>query len=62
MHVHANNYSFDKKNFPNCFEFTFVNKEKIKIGIKKSNLQYPIKGIDYPNYKRGNDIKLNFNE
>jgi len=61
IHIHANNYSFQTKNgIPPYLELTFINKEIIKCSNQFSNLDYPIENLDYPNRKRYDDIKLEF--
>ena len=63
IHIHANNYAgFDKKGIPLVLEITFLNKKRFKISKKKSKNRYPIKGLDFGNLKRRDDINLTFNE
>ena len=60
IHIHGNNYSPVRKGVPETLEMTFVNKKNYLIKAKKSKYEYPLKGIDYPNLKRREDISLNF--
>ena len=60
IHIHGNNYSPVRKGIPDTLEMTFVNKKNYLIKAKKSKYEYPLKGIDYPNLKRREDISLNF--
>jgi hypothetical protein len=39
-----------------------VNIKKINVTNEKSEKKYPIHGIDYKNFKRKNDIQLNFHD
>jgi len=63
VHIHGNNYmGVNKNNDPNVLEMTFLNHKKYKIENCKSNFQYPIPNLDYPNLKRNPDIELRFND
>ena len=61
IHIHGNNYtSFCSDGMPETLEMTFRNKKiypiKKKIYIKK----FPIKYLDYPNYKNHKDLKFHY--
>ena len=59
-HIHGNNYSVQHYlDDPDVIELTFTRIEFFK-KKKNNNKSYPIKGLDYPNIKRGKDVKLNF--
>lgn len=62
IHIHGNNYAGVNYNGdPNCVELTMINKKKINIfKLVDRNVKYPIKNLDFPNFKRDNDIKLFF--
>ena len=63
IHIHGNNYAgTNKNNDPKVVEITFINSKKFKTGKNKSDLNYPIIGLDYKNLKRRPDIELKFNE
>ena len=63
IHVHGNNYSGTNKNKdPNAIEMTLINSKKYKTNKNKSKLSYPIKGLDFKNLKRRQDIELKFHE
>ena len=61
-HIHGNNYSEinSKSNFPSSIEITFISKKLLKGVIKKSDMKYPIKGLDQPNRHSKPDINLSF--
>ena len=52
----------NKNNDPKVVEMTFINSKKYKTSKNKSNLNYPIIGLDYKNLKRRPDIELKFDE
>ena len=62
IHIHANNFGLIKNKIPDVLEMTFVNKKNYKIKTNKSIYKYPIRGLDYPNHSKKDDIFLNFNE
>ena len=63
IHIHGNNFAGVNKNKdPNVVEMTMLNSKKFKIIKSKSDFKYPIYGLDYKNFKRRNDIELNFND
>ena len=63
IHIHANNYGgVDKHNNPKVIELSLINKRKIKIKNIFSKRKYPIINLDYKNFKRRDDIKIEFNE
>ena len=61
-HIHGNNYSEINResNFPSSIEITFISKKLLKGIIKKSDMKYPIKGLDQPNRHSKADINLSF--
>ena len=63
IHIHANNYEgVDKHSNPKVIELSLINTRKIKIKNIFSKRKYPIINLDYKNFKRGDDIKIEFNE
>ena len=63
IHIHANNYGgVDKHNNPKVIELSLINTRKIKIKNTFSKRKYPIINLDYKNFKRRDDIKIEFNE
>ena len=63
VHIHANNYGgIDKNNNPKVIELSLLNSKKIKIKNIINKKSYPIKDLDYKNFKRRDDIKIKFNE
>jgi hypothetical protein len=63
IHIHANNYGgVDKHNNPKVIELSLINTRKIKIKNIFSKRKYPIINLDYKNFKRRDDIKIEFNE
>ena len=63
IHIHGNNYSgINKNKDPNVIEMTMLNSKKFKILKNRSDSNYPINDLDYVNFKRRNDIELNFND
>ena len=63
IHINANNYGMvDFNGIPQVIEMTLINPKKFKIKNFKTKRQYPIKGLDFKNYKRGPSIKITFNK
>ena len=61
IHINANNYSgVDNKGIPQVIEMTLINPKKFKIKKHKTTRNYPIKGLDYRNFKRGPEIQISF--
>jgi len=61
IHINANNYgSVDSKGIPQVIEMTLINPKKFRIKKQKTTRNYPIKGLDYKNYKRGPEIQISF--
>ena len=50
----------NKHGNPEALELTLINIKNIKFTQKKNLHTYPIKGIDFPNVRRNNDININF--
>lgn len=62
IHIHGNNYAgVNKFGNPEALELTLINIKNIRLYKKKNLHTYPLKGIDFPNVKRNNDVQLNFN-
>jgi hypothetical protein len=62
IHIHANNYGgIDKNGIPKVIELSMLNSKKIKINKILSKRKYPIIDLDYKNFKRREDIKIEFN-
>ena len=63
IHIHGNNYAgVDNLKNPNVIECTFINKMKFKVSKFKSKCKYPIANLDFKNFRRREDIKINFND
>lgn len=63
IHIHANNYGgIDKNGIPKVIELSMLNSKKIKINRILSKRKYPIIDLDYKNFKRREDIKIEFNK
>ena len=61
IHINANNYGMvDDKGIPQVIEMTLINPKKFKIKKQKTTRNYPIRGLDYKNRKRGPEIKISF--
>jgi len=61
IHIHGNNFAGTNNNGdPNSLELTFINSAKIELNLIKTKKNFPINGIDYPNWKRQRDINLKF--
>ena len=63
VHIHANNYSlkeFDQ--FPDAIELTISNINKLsnKEYRTSESHEYPLKGLDFPNSKRSQEIEIIF--
>jgi len=63
IHISANNYdAVDNKGIPQTIEMTLINPKKFKIKNIKVKRNYPIKGLDFKNWKRGPEIEIAFDE
>jgi hypothetical protein len=63
IHVHGNNFDWpDENQNPIHLEITFLNNRLCKVGKKKSNQFYPIKGLDFPNDFKKPEINLKFSK
>ena len=61
IHINANNYGMvDRNGIPQVIEMTLINPKKFKIKNIKTKRNYPIKGLDFKNRKRGPEIKIIF--
>ncbi len=61
IHIHANNYGgIDKNNNPKVIELSMLNSKKIQLNKILTKRKYPIINLDYKNFKRINDIKIEF--
>ena len=61
IHINANNYGMvDVNGIPQVIEMTLINPKKFKIKNSKTKRNYPIKGLDFKNRKRGPDIQIAF--
>ena len=61
IHINANNYGMVGVNgIPQVIEMTLINSKKFKIKNSKTKRNYPIKGLDFKNRKRGPDIQIVF--
>ena len=52
----------DKNGIPKVIELSMLNSKKIKINRILSKRKYPIIDLDYKNFKRREDIKIEFNK
>ena len=62
-HTHGNNYGnfIYKTKIPSTLEITFINKKLVdKTALSKRS--YPIEGLDAPNNKHKDDLKLSFSD
>ena len=60
VHIHGNNYSVKENNKdPEAIELTFSKKSLHSVN-KANNKIYPIKNLDFSNFKRSPDIELSF--
>ena len=63
IHLNVNNYGYiDENGIPEVIEMTLINPKKFKIKNIKTKRNYPIKGLDFNNHKRGPDIKVIFDK
>ena len=63
IHIQENNYGdIDKNGIPKVIELSMLNSKKIKINRILSKRKYPIIDLDYKNFKRRKDIKIEFNK
>ena len=63
IHIHANNFDgTNRHNIPKVLELSLLNKRFFLIKNKLTNNRYPIKYLDYKNFKRRNEIKIEFNK
>lgn len=63
VHVHANNHSaLDKDGRPRVLEMTFENKRLSGNNEQESSYEYPIEGLDSPNFTYLADYKLEFTD
>jgi hypothetical protein len=63
IHINANNYGqVDINGIPQVIEMTLINPKKFKIKNYKTKRNYPIKGLDFKNHKRGPSIRIIFNK
>ena len=61
IHINANNYGMvDLNGIPQVIEMTLINPKRFKVKNSKTKRNYPIKGLDFKNRKRGPDIKIIF--
>ena len=61
IHIHANNFEgTSRDNMPKVLELSLLNKKIFRIKNKLTNNNYPIKYLDYKNFKRRNEIKIEF--
>jgi hypothetical protein len=60
IHIHGNNIQGqDKYGYAFAYELTFVS-NTIEKKITKTEANYPLDGLDFPNVKRNKDIVINF--
>ena len=61
IHLHANNYGGVNRNkIPKVLELSMLNLKTISLKNIKSKKKYPIMNLDYKNFKRREDIKIQF--
>jgi hypothetical protein len=64
-HIHNNNFSnlIPCTNLTSILEMTFINKRLISEDVRLSKAEYPIKGLDFPDWWRKKDTyKLVFDD
>tara|TARA_B100001093_G_C26557103_1_gene897029 strand:- start:142 stop:858 length:717 start_codon:yes stop_codon:yes gene_type:complete len=59
MHAHGNNFEFLTNGIPNALELTLVNKDYFKDIPLKNNVTLPIKGLDFRNWKKRDELDIN---
>lgn len=62
IHIHGNNLAIDDLRNPLTLEMTFCHIKLIDHYDKKNNKEYPILGLDFPNAKRAEDVRLQFSD
>jgi len=61
IHIHGNNYtSYCDDGMPKTLEMTFRNKKIYPIRKKKYVKKFPVKYLDYPNFKKQKDLKFHY--
>ena len=61
IHIHANNFKGTNiDNIPKVLELSLLNKKFYRIKNKLTNNNYPIRYLDYKNFKRRDEIKIEF--
>ena len=61
IHIHANNFEGTNRNkIPKVLELSLLNKKFFKIKNKFTKNNYPINYLDYRNFKRRDEIKIEF--
>ena len=62
IHIHGNNLAIDELRNPLTLEMTFCHTKFIDYFNKINNKEYPISGLDFPNFKRAEDVILQFSD
>ena len=62
IHIHGNNLAIDDLRNPLTLEMTFCHIKLIEQYDKIINKEYPILGLDFPNAKRAEDVRLQFSD
>ena len=63
IHIHGNNYGgLDKYKDPKVIELSLINSKMVKVKKILCKNRYPVKGLDYKNFKRREEIKIRFYE
>ena len=63
VHIHANNFAGKNDDGdPNVLELTFLNIDKTKLELVKTEKNYPLKNLDYKNTHRKDDFLLKFHD
>ena len=61
IHIHANNFAGkNRNNIPRVLELSLLNKKLYNVKNKLTRNNYPIKYLDYKNFKRRDEIKIKF--
>jgi len=61
IHIHANNFAgTNRNNIPKVLELSLLNKKLYNVKNKLTSNNYPIKYLDYKNFKRRDEIKIKF--
>ena len=60
VHIHGNNHTGCKNEFPKTLEITFLNNQDFFKGNKQTKFNFPIDKLDFPNLQYAKDIEIKF--